>query len=330
MTERQKLFCNIQNISTQDFDKLALRVFHYQARCNPVYQKFLQILQIPILDVQSIQEVPFLPVEIFKHHQVQTGTWMAQRVFTSSGTSKQQVSQHYVRDLSFYARHSIQTFEQVYGNLQDYVVLALLPSYLERTGSSLVYMVQQFINRSEQPESGFFLYNTGELSELLKKLLKKGKPVLLLGVTYALLDFARDFAQPLHDVVIMETGGMKGRRKEMIRSAVHEVLKDAFQVPFIHSEYGMTELLSQAYALRDGRFRPASSMQILVRDSSDPFALLDVGQAGSLSVIDLANLDSCSFITTDDLGRVHADGSFEVLGRLDASDLRGCNLLIAD
>ncbi|MCH2046848.1 MAG: acyl transferase [Saprospiraceae bacterium] len=330
MSERQDLLQAIEHIQDHDFESLALRVFRYQAQYNLVYQKFLQFLKIPVGEVDSLRKIPFLPIEMFKQHQVQSQNWTPQLIFSSSGTSSQRKSQHLVRDIAFYARHSIRTFEQFYGSLEDYTVLALLPSYLERTGSSLVYMVEQFIQASTKKYSGFFLYNTQKLAQLLGELDKKGESVLLLGVTYALLDFAEEYPQDLHNVVVMETGGMKGRRKEMVKSAVHKKLENAFCLEAIHSEYGMTELLSQAYSKGKGVFEPAPSMHVLVRDPSDPLYMLGTGQTGGLCIIDLANLDSCSFIATDDLGRVHPNGTFEVLGRFDASDLRGCNLLIGE
>lgn len=330
MSERKDLLQAIEHIQDHDFESLALRVFQYQAQYNPVYQKFLQFLKIPIREVNSLAKIPFLPIEMFKQHIIQSQDWEPEQVFSSSGTSSQTRSQHLVRDLAFYAQHSIRIFEHFYGDLKDYTVLALLPSYLERKGSSLVYMVEQFMQASSKKDSGFFLYNTQRLAQLLGKLNKKGESVLLLGVTYALLDFAEEYPQTLQNVVLMETGGMKGRRKEMIKSAVHEKLQNAFGLDAIHSEYGMTELLSQAYSKGKGIFQPAPSMRVLVRDPSDPLSILGTEQTGGLCIIDLANLDTCSFIATDDLGRVHPNGTFEVLGRFDASDLRGCNLLIGE
>jgi hypothetical protein len=237
-------------------------------------------------------------------------------------------SRHLVSDVSFYEQSYRLGFSEFYGNIQDYVVLALLPSYLEREGSSLIYMVDDLIKRSEHPESGFYLHNTDELAEKLKKLDASGQNILLIGVTYALLDLAEQHSFSLQNTIVMETGGMKGRRREMIREELHQVLCQGLGVPSIHSEYGMTELLSQAYSLGEGIFECPPWMHILVRDTEDALSYVADGKTGGLNVIDLANLNSCAFIATQDLGKQYENGSFEVLGRFDHSDIRGCNLMV--
>jgi hypothetical protein len=259
---------------------------------------------------------------------VQSGDWEAETVFTSSGTTGQQPSRHFVRDRGFYLRNARRGFEGLYGPVADWCVLALLPSYLERRGSSLVAMADHFIQLSHRPESGFFLHDLDRLAEVLQDCRAVGKKTLLLGVSFALLDFAERHAMDLGGVVVMETGGMKGRRREMTRGELHALLKAAFRLDAIHSEYGMTELLSQAYAPGDGLFRPAPTLRFLATELQDPFQPVGPGRTGILNAVDLANLDTCAFIATEDLGRVHADGRFEVLGRADAAEMRGCNLLV--
>lgn len=324
------LRARIQALTAADFERTALDVFQYQYQNNALYQQFVNLLGISPEGVKQLEAIPFMPIQFFKQHQIQTEQWIAEEVFTSSGTSQQVTSQHFVRDLSWYQQHAYAAFEEVYGPLQDYVVLALLPSYLERQGSSLVFMVEQFIQHSQQEASGFFLYNTKELLQTLATCSQKGQAVLLLGVTYALLDLAEAHPQPLQNTLVMETGGMKGRRQEQTKQAVHQQLQEAFQLPAIHSEYGMTELLSQAYSTGQGIFYPSRLMQVLVRETTDPLSYVPNGRIGGLNIIDLANLATCSFIATDDLGKKQENGSFEVLGRFDASDLRGCNLLVAE
>lgn len=306
---------------------MALTLFRHQAKHNRIYAKFVELLGVCPDDVTDIKDIPFLPVEAFKNHQVITGKFNAECVFTSSGTTGSATSRHFVRDLKLYQSVFTQGFERVYGSLSDYCVLALLPSYLERSGSSLVAMAQGFMDMSKHPKSGFYLNELQELSIILNILTKTGQRVLLLGVTYALLDLAEAFPQPLSNAIIMETGGMKGRRKEMVREDVHKILQGGFQVDEIHSEYGMTELLSQAYSQGKGVFHCPPWMRVMVREHDDPLHYT-LGKTGGINVIDLANMDSCAFIATSDLGRVYDDGSFEVLGRFDYSDVRGCNLLM--
>ncbi|MDX5420999.1 MAG: acyl transferase [Hymenobacteraceae bacterium] len=314
-----------------DYTSTALELFRYQAENNPVYKLYLQYLGIQPQEVQQLEHIPFLPIEFFKTHEVKTGDFEPEAIFYSSGTTKQARSRHYVSSLSWYTHNTELIFEQFYGPLQDYVVLALLPSYLEQGGSSLVAMVDYFVKRTGQQEEGFYLHEHDKLLQAVKQVQQQGKKVLLIGVSYALLDWAEklqgqeDFSQ----VIIMETGGMKGRRRELIRDELHARLKKGFGVSAIHSEYGMTELLSQGYSKGDGIFWPGYTMRILLRDLNDPFDVGPSHRSGGINVIDLANVDSCAFIETKDIGRVHHDGSFEVLGRFDNSDIRGCNLLVS-
>ena len=320
----------IQQLEPSQFERLALDVFQYQAAQNPVYRRYLELLGIPVAEVKTLAQIPFLPISFFKTHDLQTGVWSPEQVFSSSGTSGQSTSRHALRDEMFYQENAARGFAHFYGPVEKYAVLALLPSYLERSGSSLVFMADDFIRRSAYPQSGFFLYDTDELRRQLADSLAQGQPTLLLGVSFALLDVAEQYPMDLSGAIIMETGGMKGRRREITRAELHQQLAQAFQVPAIHSEYGMTELLSQAYSKGEGRFQPAPTMRVFTREITDPLALQKAGRTGVLNIIDLANLDTISFIGTDDLGRCYPDGSFEVLGRLDASDVRGCNLMVAD
>ena len=320
----------IEQVTPAAFEPLALEVFRYQARFNPLYQRFLELLGVDPGQIQSVEHIPFLPISLFKNYSIQTGEWSPEAVFSSSGTTGSQTSQHFLRSKAFYQINARKSFEHFYGQLKDYCVLALLPSYLERSGSSLVFMVEDFIRQSAHTDSGFFLYNTDELIQILQKCKKSQQPTLLIGVSFALLDLAESNPTALEGVTIMETGGMKGRRKELTRSELHQQLSKAFKVENIHSEYGMTELLSQAYSKGKGLFYPGPTMQLRVRDITDPFGQPNQGRTGALNIIDLANLDTISFIATDDLGKVYADQSFEVLGRTDASDVRGCNLMVAD
>ncbi|MFW6222832.1 MAG: acyl transferase [Bacteroidota bacterium] len=270
-----------------------------------------------------------MPISLFKSHKVIVGEEdEAELVFTSSGTTGSNTSRHFVKKKTVYEESFINAFEWFYGNIEDYCILALLPSYFEQKGSSLIYMVSELIQRSGHESSGFYLDYTSRLREVLIRLDRQEKKVLLIGVSFALLDLVEQFHFSLSNTIIMETGGMKGRRKELVREELHDRLKKGFGVDNIHSEYGMTELLSQAYAKKDGRFYPPPWMKVLIRDINDPFTLLDAGSTGGINVIDMANIHSCPFIETMDLGRVFDDGSFEVLGRFDNSDIRGCNLMV--
>jgi phenylacetate-coenzyme A ligase PaaK-like adenylate-forming protein len=322
---------NINNDAA--FLQEALQVFRYQAVHNQLYSRYLKTLGIRIDEVTALQHIPFLPIEFFKSHTLITGDGTVQEVFTSSGTTGMIQSKHYVTDVSIYEESYRKAFELFYGKITDYCILALLPSYLERDGSSLIYMANDLIQQSKHPDSGFYLHNYEELLVKLEQLEHKKQQTILLGVTYSLLDIAelhaaRKNKKNLQHTIIMETGGMKGKRKEMIREELHQVLCTSFGVNAIHSEYGMTELLSQAYSKGDGRFNCPPWMRILIRDANDPFSFLSTNQTGGINIIDLANIHSCSFIASQDLGKIAVDGSFEILGRFDASDVRGCNLLI--
>jgi phenylacetate-coenzyme A ligase PaaK-like adenylate-forming protein len=320
---------DIFNISSaKQFEKIALKVFRFQYDNNAVYREFCEFLKQDKQSVKSLQQIPFLPIQFFKSHEVVSSTDATQTVFTSSGTTGYLTSRHLVTDLSLYEQSYRQAFSQFYGNIEDYTVLALLPSYLERQGSSLIYMVEDLIKLSNNPDSGFYLKDYDALVEKLMQQEQECKNVLLIGVTFALLDLIEKQNFKLENTIIMETGGMKGRRKEMIREELHSILTEGFGVPVIHSEYGMTELLSQAYSLGNGIFECPNWMQILIRDTEDPLTYIANGKTGGINVIDLANLNSCSFIATQDLGKKYDNGSFEVLGRFDNSDIRGCNLMV--
>jgi len=309
------------------FEALALEVFDFQSKNSPVYREYLQALKINPAAVTSLEQIPFLPVRFFKSHTVQTTLFEPATVFESSGTSGSIKSRHFVKDLSLYEESFTNGFELFYGPVNDWCIIGLLPSYLERNNSSLVFMVNKLIQLSNHPQSGFYLTEFDKLFTVLTELEKAEQKTLLIGVTFALLDFGEKFPLPLQQTIIMETGGMKGRREELIREEVHERLCKNFGVTHIHSEYGMTELLSQAYSKRDGIFHCPAWMKLLVRDEEDPFIVKKAG-AGTINIIDLANIYSCSFIATDDVGKIHSNGSFEVLGRIDGSDLRGCSLMV--
>lgn len=315
--------------SAQEFEQLALQVFHFQYKENKTYQKFCDLLSVNPLKVTNIKEIPFLPIEFFKTEKVKTGNFQPQQVFLSSGTTGQTQSKHYVKDIKIYEQSFVYGFNQFYGSIKDYCFLALLPSYLEREGSSLIYMTDFLIKHSNNPLSGFYLDDYEKLIETIQELKASNQKVVLLGVSFALLDFAEKYRVDLSDVIIIETGGMKGRRKELTREELHRIYKERFNVKSIHSEYGMTELLSQAYSFSDGIYQTPNWMKVLVRDINDPLNYLGNNKTGGINIIDLANIYSCSFIATQDLGVVKKGGSFEVLGRFDNSDLRGCNLLIS-
>jgi phenylacetate-coenzyme A ligase PaaK-like adenylate-forming protein len=334
---------DIFTISSQkQFEKIALKVFRFQYENNLVYKEFCDFLKTDTQKVKTLDQIPFLPIQFFKSHNVVSNDNIIQATFTSSGTTSPLspeggklakniapiTSKHFVTDVSIYEESYRKGFSQFYGNIEDYVVLALLPSYLEREGSSLIYMVEDLIQMTQNPESGFYLHNHEELIEKLIRLDSEGQDVILIGVTFALLDLLEKRKFQLTNTIIMETGGMKGRRKEMIREELHQQLCEGFGVTAIHSEYGMTELLSQAYSLGNGVFECPSWMQILVRDTEDALTYVSDGKTGGINVIDLANINSCSFIATQDLGKKNPNNSFEVLGRFDNSDIRGCNLMV--
>ncbi|MDZ7878216.1 MAG: acyl transferase [Saprospiraceae bacterium] len=348
------------------FDELALAVFAFQYKYNAFYRRYCSLIGKEFSSVSKISDIPFLPIQFFKNQEIKTGEWIPEAVFSSSGTTGTTTSQHFCRDIYFYKQIARQGFEQFYGQIDNFCVLGLLPSYLERSGSSLIAMVDDFIQISKHPKSGFFLNEHAELTDILRGQRNAHLPTLLIGVSFGLLDFIEDYTTKPTDsaheksekvvdfsdkarkinhssltraseklsiydsgLIVMETGGMKGRRREMIRTELHELMSEGFGVSTIHSEYGMTELFSQAYSKRNGIFEPTSTLSVFSREINDPLSIQPKnGKLGILNIIDLGNLDTCSFIATDDLGRVCEDGSFEVLGRLDNSDMRGCNLLI--
>jgi len=342
----------IFNVSAPGFEELVLEVFRFQYRYNSVYKDYTDMLKVNPRKINSLSEIPFLPIRFFKTHDIKTTEFEPQAIFESSGTTQTINSHHLVKEIELYRQSFTNGFKLFYGPVNEWCILGLLPSYLERGNSSLVFMMNALIRESGRSQSGFYLFEYEKLYKTLKELEERKQKTLLLGVTFALLDFAEQYPLPLQYTTIVETGGMKGRRKEMIRSELHECLKDKFQVKFIHSEYGMTELLSQSYSGKDGIFHGPPWMKVLIRDEEDPLqvdsqeSIVDsresiVGSEAGLStidlrlpskrgiinVIDLANIYSCSFIATDDAGKLYSDGSFEVLGRIDNSDIRGCSLM---
>ncbi len=324
MTNSKAIF----NIKTeQEFSAMALEVFKFQFENNQVYRSFCDLLYKHPSDTNTVEDIPFLPIQFFKTHEVLSSKDSIQQTFISSGTTGSVTSKHLVTNLDIYEQSFRTGFKHFYGNIKDYVVLALLPSYLERDNSSLIYMVNDMIVQSSHPESGFYLNNISELKDALIELDAKEKKVLLVGVSFALLDLVERYQFHLKNTIIMETGGMKGRRKELIREDLHQKLKKGFGVNEIHSEYGMTELLSQAYSKGNSIFKTPPWMKVLTRDTEDALTIQNKGKTGGINIIDLANINSCSFIATQDLGRVYSDGSFEVIGRFDNSDIRGCNLM---
>ncbi len=314
--------------SLKEFNEIALQLFRYQYKNNAVYHSFVDGLHVRISEVRHFSKIPFLPVEFFKDHKVITGDFEPEIIFTSSGTGGSGTSRHFVKERSLYEESFQKTFELFFGKPKEYIILALLPSYLEREGSSLVYMTEKLIALSGHRESGFYLHDYEKLAGMLKKLRDENRKVMLLGVTYALLELAEEYPVDFPELILMETGGMKGKRKEMIREELHEILINAFRVPKVYSEYGMTELLSQAYSKGEGKFVTPPWMKVLIRDTNDPLTLLPDGKAGGINIIDLANIHSCAFLATQDLGKILPDVNFEVLGRFDNSDVRGCNLLV--
>lgn len=325
MQEAKSIF-SIQ--SEEDFKSKTLEVFRYQAINNPIYKSFVNNLKIDIDSITEIEKIPFLPIKFFKQFDIITGNHPIERTFTSSGTTGMATSRHLVTDLALYHYSLEKCFEQFYGPLTDYTIFALLPSYLERTGSSLIDMVEYWIEKSGRPENGFYLYNHQDLYDNLIAHEKTGKKAILIGVSFALLDFVENYKMELKNTIVMETGGMKGRKKEITREELHHILKNGFGTEEIHSEYGMTELLSQGYSRGDLTFKTPNWMRIMIRETEDPFRYVGIGKTGGVNVIDLANVNSCSFIATDDLGKKVSENQFEILGRFDHSDVRGCNLLV--
>ncbi len=318
----------ITGITPDNFREKALALFHYQYAANDVYRRYVNAIHADPAGVRDITDIPFLPVSFFKTHEVRTGNWDTPAiVFESSGTTGEIPARHAVLDQALYRESLLAGFRKFYGDPAGYVILALLPSYLERGNASLVHMAQTLMACGRHPESGFFLNEWNRLSAIIRQLETERRKTLLLGVTFALIDFAEAYPMPLRHTIVMETGGMKGRREEWTRSQVHKLLKRQWELPQVHSEYGMTELLSQAYAVADGRFHGSDTMRVLVRDLNDPFDVSITG-SGAVNIIDLANVHSCAFIATDDIGRITPDGSFEILGRLDHAALRGCSLMV--
>lgn len=311
----------------KDFEITALRVFQQQSRFVQPYREFIDYLGVKPGMINRCEDIPFLPIELFKTQKILDRRGKEKQVFLSSGTSGMQQSRHYVQQPWLYEESLLKNFEWQYGPPENFCFLALLPSYLERKGSSLVYMMKILMEKSECRHSGFFLNDYKALNHAIEAARGSGFQIMLIGVSFALLDFAEEYSGGLEGAIVMETGGMKGRRKEIIRSELHRILTDSFGVESIHSEYGMTELLSQAYSKMDGIFRPAPWMKVFIKDIHDPFGLAPQGKSGRMDIIDLANIYSCSFISTSDIGRLRDEGRFEVLGRLDNSDIRGCNLL---
>lgn len=318
----------VLDLDETDFQQVALEVFHRQAVENKVYREYLGCLGADPNEIDQLEAIPFLPIELFKTKKIVCGSWRAETVFTSSGTGNKDVSKHYVKDLSFYEEVSLRIFEHYYDSPEHYHILALLPSYLERSGSSLVHMINHFIQQSNSVYSGFYLHDHQQLIERLQTLnSQKDRKVMLWGVSFALLDLAEKGPLDLSEAVVIETGGMKGRREEIIRPALHQTLLKSFGGSEIQSEYGMAELTSQAYTV-GGRFQAPNWMKVFIRDINDPFDFMPPGSVGGVNVIDLSNLHSCAFIETQDLGEVDQYGRFQILGRMDNSDARGCNLLV--
>ena len=320
---------NIFSIKNEiEFNKKALEVFKHQFKNNKVYRSFCDLLYIHPSDITKIEDIPFLPIQFFKQRKIVSSLDEVDELFTSSGTTGSITSKHYVTDINLYKESYLKGFHHFYGDIEEYIILALLPNYLERKGSSLVYMVDDLIRKSKQEESGFYLNNLEDLAKKLAQLNNLNKKVLLIGVSFALLDLIEKHQFKLTNTVIMETGGMKGRRKELIRNELHQLLSIGFGVEKIHSEYGMTELLSQAYSKGNGIFETPPWMKILTRDTEDALTIQPIGNTGGINVIDLANYNSCSFIATQDLGKTHHNNTFEIIGRFDNSDIRGCNLMV--
>jgi phenylacetate-coenzyme A ligase PaaK-like adenylate-forming protein len=313
-----------------DFEKTALQEFNLQALYNPIYKAYLNYLRIAPGSVYCLEQIPCLPITFFRTQKVITGNEEPALFFSSSGTTASETSKHYVARPELYNQSLLKGFQKFFGDPAQYCILALLPSYLERQGSSLVYMADLLMKIGQHPNNGFYLHNLDALAEILNKLEKQNQPTLLIGVSFALLDLAEKYSFKLKNTLIMETGGMKGQRRELTRMELHTQLKNSFGVDHIYSEYGMTELLSQAYSFGEGIYKPVPWMQVRIREAQDPRNYLPNGRTGAINVFDLANLYSCPFIETQDLGKLYDNGSFEVLGRMDASQLRGCNLMIAE
>lgn len=324
---RSELKTKVLNFSVnQSFNDLALSVFQYQYEHNKIYHEFVEHLSVFPDKIQHYSKIPFLPIGFFKTQKIHSGSYKEEQVFESSGTGSETRSRHYVTDIDFYNKNSVKIFESAFGSLQEKVILGMLPSYLERGSSSLVHMVNYFMQQTKNSDSAFYLNDFQKLAQKLEVLKNQNKEVVLFGVTFALIDFCKTLKIDFPDLKIIETGGMKGRGKELIRAELHQLLKNGFGVKNVYSEYGMTELLSQAYSIDENGFRMPPQMKILIRDLYDPMAHFESGK-GAISIIDLANIDSCSFIATDDMGEIKSNGRFDILGRMDTSEIRGCSLL---
>jgi len=325
---RDAFRAKVLSMDRTDFDPLALEAFHYQSRHNTVYAAYLSHLGISVNDITTVTQIPFLPIEFFKSHEVLCTDVVPESVFESSGTTGQITSKHLIENTLFYDQLAEKIFSIHYGSLADYEILALLPSYLERKNASLVHMIDNFVRKAGK-DSGFYLHNQKELAEKILELTDQQCKIILIGVTFALLKMSENFPISLQGNILMETGGMKGRRKEMIRQEVHELLKNGFGVKRIFSEYGMTELTSQAYSNESGNFVMPFSMKVMLREINDPFSpVLLWNKAGGVNIIDLANIHSCCFIETKDIGTLVGKSEFTILGRMDNSDIRGCNLMV--
>lgn len=327
--------CELQDkifsINEQGFEALALDIFRFQCTANQLYGSFVKTLGVNPEEVGAVADIPFMPISFFKGHEVVSGSFIAETMFESSGTTQTGNSRHFVKSLALYRESFRKAFELFYGSPREWCIIGLLPAYLERQHSSLVVMVDELIKQSGHPNSGFYLYDHKALMEVIARNERTGQKTLLIGVTFALLDLAEKFKMPFKNVTVMETGGMKGRRKELTREEVHTALKNAWGLSSIHSEYGMTELLSQAYSAGEGLYHCPTWMRIILREEDDPLSVKIAHSKkiinGLINVIDLANIYSCSFIATDDIGKLHSNGAFEVIGRMDSSDVRGCSLM---
>ncbi len=319
----------LSDVNKSNFDEMALSIFNYQYNNNDIYNQYCTAIKKSPQNVNSVTEIPYLPISFFKSHRVVTGEIKQNCiVFESSGTTAEIPSKHFVCNHNLYENSLISGFEKFYGSPTDYVFLALLPSYLERKNASLVYMANTLIKKSSSKDNGFYINEWGKLSSILEQMQKTNQKTLLLGVTFALLDFAEQYTLDLSNIIVMETGGMKGRREEMTRQEIHTILKKQFNLKQVHSEYGMTEMLSQAYSIADGIYNCTNTLKVLIRDINDPFEIKTIG-SGCINIIDLANINSCCFIATEDIGTVYSDFSFEVKGRIDHAALRGCSLMMA-
>ena len=327
---RKKLISNLKSLDKHSFDSAALDLFRYQYRNNSIYKSWVDALNIKASDIIVLEDIPFLPISAFKNHDVVSHIGNVSKIFKSSSIIDSASSRHLVFDMDLYLENTERIFSDFYQPVEGYCFLALLPNYLERGGSSLVAMVEHFIKKSTYSDSGFYLYDHSKLNSKLLHCQRKGIPTVLFGVSFALLDYLDEHKHDFTELIVVETGGMKGRKKEMTKPQLQKLLAEGFGVNQVHSEYGMTELFSQAYSKSGGKFFPSKSTRFLTKEITDPFCNAHYGKPGVINIIDLANIDSCAFIETQDLGKLYDDGSFEVLGRLDTADIRGCNLMVSD